>query len=267
MQTPPPTQAVETPRPKPTLRESLRGLDLDILQELEAFRTWQHQYASPPTPLIEDLEEELPAERLHWLPQTLLLFSIWLASCAGLILGIWWLFTPGSPTTSRRLPPPPLVRVELADLPLLPPVELETLPIIPWIDLATLPLIPEVDIDRLLAQALATPTPVPTPPPTPTPVATPRPTSAAPQIAFRTPVPPDQLNLPPNLTEGTFIVVVTYEDESSLARVRQQSPDAFVKTIAGQRYVQVASFRQAEYARFLAEELRQQGFDALVSRS
>jgi cell division septation protein DedD len=86
-------------------------------------------------------------------------------------------------------------------------------------------------------------------------------------VAFRPPLPPDQVAVLPSQSEGTFIVVVTYEDETSLQRVRQQSPNAFIKTIGGQRYVQVASFQQVEYARFLAEELRQQGFNALISQS
>ncbi|GAB4215728.1 MAG: hypothetical protein OHK0012_16480 [Synechococcales cyanobacterium] len=265
----PPTEEVDLPRPKPSLREALQGIELDILQELEAFRAWQQQQITSdqlPANLIEDLDEDEP-DRFGWVSHTLLLFSVWVASCAGLIVGLWWLFNPGSPNQVRRVPQPPLIRVNLAELPLVPPLDVETVPIIPWIELATLPLIPEVDLEALLAAQIPTPTPTLTPSPTPTPTAVAATPVPDPTALFRPPITPDQVSVSPNQSEGTFIVVISYDGETTLASARRESPGAFIKTIAGQQYVQMASFQQVEYARFLAEELRQKGFNALISQS
>ncbi len=73
---------------------------------------------------------------------------------------------------------------------------------------------------------------------------------------------PDSLG--PNRGEGTFLVLTTYAGEESLAQARRVAPDAFVKDVNGQKFVQVAAFEQLEYARYHAETLKNQGFNVTI---
>lgn len=69
-----------------------------------------------------------------------------------------------------------------------------------------------------------------------------------------------------NLGEGNFVVLMTYQDDSSLARARQVEPSAFVKRLGDRTYVQLASFRQLEHARYMADQLSREGLAVVVSQ-
>ncbi|NJO85325.1 MAG: hypothetical protein HC818_00205 [Synechococcaceae cyanobacterium RM1_1_27] len=81
-----------------------------------------------------------------------------------------------------------------------------------------------------------------------------------PQLA---PVSIDRLD--PSRGEGVFLVLMDYSGDQSLERARSVSEEAFVTNIEGEQFVQLASFEQVEYARYMADTLRQQGIPASVS--
>ncbi|NJK64893.1 MAG: hypothetical protein HC921_21295 [Synechococcaceae cyanobacterium SM2_3_1] len=72
--------------------------------------------------------------------------------------------------------------------------------------------------------------------------------------------------LGPNRGEGTFVVLMIYQGDNSLEIARQLSQDAFVKDVAGEKYVQLAAFQQLEYARYMAENLKQRGVPVTISQ-
>ena len=76
--------------------------------------------------------------------------------------------------------------------------------------------------------------------------------------------PNSDLGLGPDLGAGVFLVLLTYQDESSLTQAREVAGDAFVKEVNGETYIQIAAFDQLEYARHLADTLRDRGLPALV---
>ncbi|MGF1577058.1 MAG: hypothetical protein ACFCU9_14200 [Cyanophyceae cyanobacterium] len=84
--------------------------------------------------------------------------------------------------------------------------------------------------------------------------------TALPQLA---PVSVDRLD--PSRGEGIFLVLMDYSGDQSLARARSVSEEAFITNIEGEQFVQLASFEQVEYARYMADTLRQQGIPASVS--
>jgi hypothetical protein len=79
-------------------------------------------------------------------------------------------------------------------------------------------------------------------------------------------VPTVSETLGPNRGEGTFVVLMTYQGDNSLEIARQLSQDAFVKDVAGEKYVQLAAFQQLEYARYMAENLKQRGVPVMISQ-
>ena len=83
-------------------------------------------------------------------------------------------------------------------------------------------------------------------------------------VAVRTTTIP-RLELGPEYGEGNFIVLMTYDGDDSLTLAREYSAGAFVKQIGGDRYIQLAVFDQIEYARHLADRLRNQGLSVLVA--
>lgn len=83
-------------------------------------------------------------------------------------------------------------------------------------------------------------------------------------VAVRTTTIP-RLELGPEYGEGNFIVLMTYEGDDSLVLAQEYSAGAFVKQINGDRYIQLAVFDQIEYARHLADRLRNQGLSVLVA--
>ncbi len=119
------------------------------------------------------------------------------------------------------------------------------------------------------------PAPARTPRPRSTPLLpTPRPQSTTPAqrpsqgldpiVAATTPSTQRETSLDSTLGEGTFIVLMNYQGDQSLAQARQLSAGAFVKDIAGEKYVQLASFQQLEYARHLKENLERQGVSVRI---
>lgn len=74
-----------------------------------------------------------------------------------------------------------------------------------------------------------------------------------------------RLELGPEYGEGNFIVLMTYDGDESLTLAQEYSAGAFVKQIEGDRYIQLAVFDQLEYARHLADRLRNQGLSVLVA--
>ncbi|MDX2271889.1 MAG: hypothetical protein NW237_08050 [Cyanobacteriota bacterium] len=354
-----------TPLPHPvyhSLQQLLGVLDLDVLRELESFRAWQQQQrtdaiASPllgknfphgarasnegfadegnrqsyapylqPQDVLEDLElDETQNHPGVFSPLSILL--MWLLSCFGIGLGLWWLISPGDPNRPVRLtesPPTPVatptpvvaatpsptptpLTIDLAKLPLIPvPVseriresatadnapdpdqddrltalinsqpeplteEVEPLPqSINWLDslqnetselVVSPPQSTAASSDERTppesASALAA-SPVPDSPNAAAAATNPAPASAlSPESPALSPTTPDPLG--PNQGEGVFVVLIPYQGDSSLAQARQISGGAFVKDINGQKYVQLASFEQLEYARYEAEKLRKQG--------
>jgi hypothetical protein len=71
--------------------------------------------------------------------------------------------------------------------------------------------------------------------------------------------------LGPDQGEGTYLVLMDYQGDGTLAQARQVANGAFVKDIDGQKYVQLASFQQLEYARYMAEELRKKGISTTIT--
>ncbi len=91
-----------------------------------------------------------------------------------------------------------------------------------------------------------------------------RPTLAAERGAESLPTVAETLG--PNRGEGTFVVLMTYQGDNSLEMARQLSQDAFVKDVAGEKYVQLAAFQQLEYARYMAENLKERGLPVTISQ-
>ncbi len=73
-----------------------------------------------------------------------------------------------------------------------------------------------------------------------------------------------RLDLGPDLGEGTFLVLMTYQGDNSLSEAREHSQGAFIKRLEGETYVQLAAFDQLEYARHMADRLRRQGVSVLI---
>ncbi|MEM6446380.1 MAG: hypothetical protein AAF704_07430 [Cyanobacteria bacterium P01_D01_bin.123] len=69
-----------------------------------------------------------------------------------------------------------------------------------------------------------------------------------------------------DLGEGTFVVLMTYQGDRSLERARQIEPSAFVKRLGDRTYVQLATFRQLEHARHLADRLSREGVPVVISQ-
>ncbi len=74
------------------------------------------------------------------------------------------------------------------------------------------------------------------------------------------------LDLGENKGEGNFVVLVSYQNDASLAQARQVVTDAFVRELGGTTYIQVAAFSQLEFARHMAEELQAQGLDVTITQ-
>ncbi len=73
-----------------------------------------------------------------------------------------------------------------------------------------------------------------------------------------------RLDLGPEFGDGEFLVLMTYQDESSLIQAKQHSQGAFVTQFNGVNYIQLAVFDQLEYARHMADNLRREGISAIV---
>ena len=350
---PTPTSGATGSRYRP-LRQVIGVMDLDILAELDRFRHWQQAqtqgstdpFATPssygersylrPQEVVEDLEEELDPQSGNFL-SSLLVLLLWLLSCSGIGLGLWWLISPGEPERllSTFAPPSPSPLPPLPDLdalPLIRPGDLdprlqapvisalqspEPEPAIPtpvpspaldlegvevqqirqpsWLDLlqqersqfgttaSTIPITGErstVERSEVASSRLNGSTPVPTPTPISTPTASATPPLSQPDpeedtdpitqtdrsdaatTALATPQP--AISLGPQGGEGTYLVLLQYQGEGALARARQVSSEAFLRTINGQQFIQLAAFRQLEHARYMADDLRRQGFAVQV---
>lgn len=341
------------------LRQVIGAMDLDILVELDRFRHWhqtQTQMASvvsaadpppgrsawshlQPQEVVEDLEAEIDPQRGNFLSSVLVLL-LWLLSCSGIGLGLWWLISPGEPdrllASFARPSPPPLPPLpDLEALPLIRPADLDLAtqtqqelardPSAPTAEIPTQQPSPALDLEGVEVRQLqqptwldllqqersqfgtassaipttveraevasarlptatpqitptptADPTPVRTPVPDPTPIPTatpspiaqpepPQPTATAQATASTGSRSPASSALGPQGGAGTYLVVIRYQGEASLAQARQVSAGAFVKTIDGQEFVQLAAFQQVEHARYMAEDLRRQGFAVQVT--
>ncbi|MEM9566809.1 MAG: hypothetical protein AAF974_00740 [Cyanobacteria bacterium P01_E01_bin.34] len=86
----------------------------------------------------------------------------------------------------------------------------------------------------------------------------------SPNVAVRTTSIP-RLELGPEYGEGNFIVLMAYEGDESLVLAQEYSAGAFVRQLNGDSYIQLAVFDQIEYARHLADRLRNQGLSVLVA--
>lgn len=106
--------------------------------------------------------------------------------------------------------------------------------------------------------------PAPPTPSTPLPLSTPSPRIDPPAPETASPASPVPNQLDSQRGEGTYLVLMTYQGEEALARARQVSAGAFLKTINGQQYIQLAAFNQIEHARYMADDLRQRGYSVQV---
>jgi cell division septation protein DedD len=66
--------------------------------------------------------------------------------------------------------------------------------------------------------------------------------------------------------EGVYLVLMDYRGELSLQQARQYASGAFIKQVNGSPYVQIAAFRQLEYARHLADTLRGEGYAVVIAQ-
>lgn len=240
-----------------------------------------------PQEVLEDLENE---DAPSLFPAFMLL--LWLISCAGITFGTWWLLSPGDPNRSlvatQVETPTPNTALDLTTLPLIPvspeegeqakntqapkkeaktesSIDLDALRVKPlvypsWLDFL------QQDKSTLTSRQTSL---KPSNPPriTRQPLqrsALVQPTQPVVNQVARQPFPPAD-PLTPDQGEGTFLVLINYQGDESLNQARQLSQGAFVKDIGGQKYVQLASFEQLEYARYMADKLKIQGIPATVS--
>ncbi|MEM8714409.1 MAG: hypothetical protein AAGE92_01315 [Cyanobacteria bacterium P01_G01_bin.4] len=84
-----------------------------------------------------------------------------------------------------------------------------------------------------------------------------------PNVAVATTTSP-RLELGPSFGEGSFLVLMAYQGDNSLSQARKYSQGAFIKQLDGETYVQLAAFDQLEYARHMADSLRNQGVAVLI---
>jgi hypothetical protein len=243
-----------------------------------------------PQEVLEDLENE---ETPSFLPG--LMLFLWLVSCAGITLGTWWLLSPGDPNRSlvatQSEMPIPKTGLDLTTLPLIPvsPEEGEPAKSTPQIPKKEEQAKTESSID--LDGLRVNPLPYPSwldflqqDKSTLTSRQMPRKLSPAPRrerqplqrVALIQPTPaivnqiaqqpsPSVDPLKPDQGEGTFLVLINYQGDESLNQARQFAQGAFVKDIGGQKYIQLASFEQLEYARYMVDTLKNQGITATVS--
>ncbi|MGK7911499.1 MAG: hypothetical protein AB4050_08455 [Synechococcus sp.] len=73
-----------------------------------------------------------------------------------------------------------------------------------------------------------------------------------------------RLDLGPSFGEGSYLVLMAYQGDNSLSQARKYSRGAFIKQLDGETYVQLAAFDQLEYARHMADNLRNQGVSVLI---
>lgn len=256
-----------------------------------------------PQDVVEDLEleESLGIPRLI---SPVLVLLLWLGACVGIVWSIGWLITPDSAqraTSPARLDeegsgqptPPPLGPLpDLLGMPLIPVGSEETLSpdtrVVEYLNPRTGEMVRRIlrptfaheRVDPLddvvnplsgLTVARSRILPLPTPRPQRRPatevVATANRSrleaSYSDPLPLLSPISTDPID--PNRGEGIFLVVMDYAGDQSLQRARVFSEGAFVTRIGGQRFVQLAAFEQVEYARYMADSLRQQGIPATVS--
>lgn len=255
-----------------------------------------------PSPLliqevVEDLEEEeMPRPSGAFSPLWVLL--LWVLSCAGIGFGVRWLIWPEElslpQSAASRAEEGIPAQLDLAQLPLIPlePVEGQVGeefysggldPDRLALGLTATPDLKDVQVDPLqgvpnlldsLQTDLALASKEPSPPSLQTveqlaaslerPSQPSSPTSAGSQNVV--PLSDNSVDsLGPNRGEGTFLVLTTYSGDESLARAREVSDGAFVKDVNGQKFVQLAAFKQLEYARYHAETLKNKGFNVTIA--
>ncbi|WP_017327230.1 hypothetical protein [Synechococcus sp. PCC 7336] len=286
-----------SPRPNSDLRQSsdkrlqqaLAYLDLDAEEELEAFRRWQeNRVNSPlgdrqasnisrggnppqsthPQPYFEDLDMEDDSRRGINLFPFVALLSL-LAAAAGIGLAFSWLTSPNPQTTRDDRQDSPVVQQPETGLISIP---LEELPLIPVSPSETARIRSNPRWQRANdigpdGEAVANAAGQGTESSEADLFEAGSPTTEqveSQNVAFATPVTPSVDGLGPNLGSGTFLVLMTYQDDGSLARAQQYSQGAFVKQLGDETYVQLAAFEQLEYARHMADNLRRQGVPVLI---
>ncbi len=256
-----------------------------------------------PQDVVEDLEleESLGIPRLI---SPVLVLLLWLGACVGIVWSIGWLITPESSQRalspnpldgdgSGQSPPPPLGPLpDLLGMPLIPVGSEETLSpdtqVVEYVNPRTgqrvrrilRPTFPNERVDPLdsvvnplssltVARSRILPLPTPRPERRPAPQVVAAANRSRLEASYSDPLPllsPVSVDsLDPNRGEGIFLVVMDYAGDQSLQRARVFSEGAFVTSIGGQRFVQLAAFEQVEYARYMADSLRQQGIPATVS--
>ncbi|MGQ9836622.1 MAG: hypothetical protein ACUVRV_01310 [Cyanobacteriota bacterium] len=246
--------------------------------------------------VVEDLEiEETQPSGGVFSPWVVLL--LWVLSCAGIGFGVRWLIWPEElslsqtsslPTTTEPELP---TEVNLAQLPLIPlrPVETqvgEEFYSGNWdpgqlaLGLASTSDLQDVQVDPLegtsnVLDSLQTDLPSLTDEQRPRtveqlvatlerPVQQVEPAESAVTSSLMT-TDSSLDSLGPNQGEGTFLVLTTYLGDESLERARQVADGAFVKDVHGQKFVQLAAFKQLEHARYHAKTLESQGFKVTIT--